>query len=853
MDEKDVETPWLRDMRARLYPNSRKADCIVTMRSISLQELWATEGPNLRRGFRARQRDLSPYLDLETCEAATRTFTKWLQKAARAEFDKARDKRPRGLRLDDRKRSGGHLVAVDSEGANFGAPVKRGAAEYQPHHSILWMAGGAQGFKDVELRPAPGRQWLSSEEICSFLTSLPRKFMKAGSNEPAPSFISFAFGYDVGQIVRDMPYEKAWELMHGLPWKAAWSLVDGKWRRKQRPTSEPNFNRSVYWKGFTLSYRPRKSITIARLKDRNNPSRPVKRKGADHVSLETQFEPGTRIQIYDTFHFFQMSFLKALAGMPEDIVTPQEKEIIAAGKKDRGRFKAENLETIARYTGLELKALVRVIDEIRNALLNAIPNRPIVLKDLWGAGAIASAVLDSYFEKKNVRAILGEIDETSEQLQWARCAFFGGRIDPPMSGVTKRDLPEYDLTSAYPFFISQLPSMEGGRWEFKQNPSREEIEQSSMLSMFEVHTSGCNPDLPFYPLPWRREHGAILFPRNVDGQYMRDDVIGAFRWFDTFTRRGDIGNYGLEPLGPQMRVTGGWFFKPANPDEKPFAFILELFKLRAEIMAKDPNDVRAQVLKLAINAIYGKLAQSVGRKGRPPKWASPWMAAAITAGTRRMALEAALKDPDAIVRFATDAVQSTRPLDIVWTNEKILGEWMQEIAIGGGVLVKSGMFCLPAVAKPGKIPKLKLATRGYSPENVEGDADDHFSKVVDDLMVKIPEAWARGDKDIAFKYRQYMNLGFSIASRETWKFIGCWKRSDRTLDLNDYGQKRNAPSTAKKRQSRASKLVRLPVAHRDPIMEEDRMSAPYTYEWLSSKARERDLEEEQATCVAGFN
>jgi len=177
--------------------------------------------------------------------------------------------------------------------------------------------------------------------------------------------------------------------------------------------------------------------------------------------------------------------------------------------------------------------------------------------------------------------------------------------------------------------------------------------------------------------------------------------------------------------------------------------------------------------------------------------------------------------PDAIVRFATDAVQSTRPLDIVWTNEKILGEWMQEIAIGGGVLVKSGMFCLPAVAKPGKIPKLKLATRGYSPENVEGDADDHFSKVVDDLMVKIPEAWARGDKDIAFKYRQYMNLGFSIASRETWKFIGCWKRSDRTLDLNDYGQKRNAPSTAKKRQSRASKLVRLPVAHRDPIMEED--------------------------------
>ena len=101
-----------------------------------------------------------------------------------------------------------------------------------------------------------------------------------------------------------------------------------------------------------------------------------------------------------------MSFLNALDGMPEDIVTPQEKEIIAAGKKDRRRFKAENLEMIARYTGVELKALVRMIDEIRNALLDAIPGRPIVLKDLWGAGAIASALLILYLSDKSVRAIL---------------------------------------------------------------------------------------------------------------------------------------------------------------------------------------------------------------------------------------------------------------------------------------------------------------------------------------------------------------------------------------------------------------------------------------------------------------
>ena len=52
-------------------------------------------------------------------------------------------------------------------GGGLGAPVKRGTAEYKPHRSILWMAGGAEGFKDVELRPAPGRQWLSSRNLLS--------------------------------------------------------------------------------------------------------------------------------------------------------------------------------------------------------------------------------------------------------------------------------------------------------------------------------------------------------------------------------------------------------------------------------------------------------------------------------------------------------------------------------------------------------------------------------------------------------------------------------------------------------------------------------------------------------------
>jgi hypothetical protein len=115
------------------------------------------------------------------------------------------------------------------------------------------------------------------------------------------------------------------------------------------------------------------------------------------------------------------------------------------------------------------------------------------------------------------------------------------------------------------------------------------------------------------------------------------------------------------------------------------------------------------------------------------------------------------------------------------------------------------------------------------------------------------EAWAKGESVYSFKYKQYMSLGLALASREAWKHIGYWKYSNRQLELDNYGQKRNAPSTARKRQLRASKLVPLPVAHRDPIMEEGVMSAPYQYDWLSDEMRARDLEEEHLACVAGFN
>jgi hypothetical protein len=108
-------------------------------------------------------------------------------------------------------------------------------------------------------------------------------------------------------------------------------------------------------------------------------------------------------------------------------------------------------------------------------------------------------------------------------------AHFGGRGELLKQGLTSDPLHLYDIASAYPAQIAQLPSTEGGQWIYRKNPTREEIDQSNMLSVLRAETHNFKYDLPLYPFPFRTKYGAIMFPANVKGVYMRDDVVAAFK------------------------------------------------------------------------------------------------------------------------------------------------------------------------------------------------------------------------------------------------------------------------------------------------------------------------------------
>jgi hypothetical protein len=61
------------------------------------------------------------------------------------------------------------------------------------------------------------------------------------------------------------------------------------------------------------------------------------------------------------------------------------------------------------------------------------------------------------------------------------------------------DIYLYDIASAYPAIAVQLPSMEGGKWVYKKNPTREEIENSNILSMFKFRTRNFSPRFEILP------------------------------------------------------------------------------------------------------------------------------------------------------------------------------------------------------------------------------------------------------------------------------------------------------------------------------------------------------------------
>ena len=683
------------------------------------------------------------------------------------------------------------FVAIDSEGISYGEKVKIGNEYAQPQRTVFWMAGRNENYHALD-----GKPFCDAADILEWLLSLPSIFGRA-------IFVWFGSSYDATQIFLNLPYEKAWELQHGKPF--------------DKPEQAARMGRYVYFGSYAISYIKQKCLRIRKI-------------------VGKKLSQG--ITIYDVFGFFQTSFLKAVQSIPGSL-SKEEIGIIEREKASRSIFSFERINEIKEYTKLELKGLANMMESLRNGLeaMNVKLNR-------WqGAGSIAAALMKRERTKDHFFDVRTK-DLTTAQ-DWAHRAFFGGRIELLKQGLTKETLYSYDIKSAYPYHNSLLPSMAGGKYIMVENPAREDVECANVLSMFELEficqldgetiqlnqIDGFNgPE--FYPFPYRDNHGRITFPPHVRGIYMAEEARAAFHWLDTFKWRFTERTLGAGRLRCFYNIKRGLIFRPHPKAENAMGWIRTLFDKRIEIQKQIKEtgeyDLTEKVIKLGINSLYGKTAQSVGNQGKAPATANPWYAAAITSGTRAQILRAALgtcEGPESIVAFQTDGIISTKPLGV---NEgQRLGEWEFEQIEGRKIFVQPGIYYLPKKPKHRGIKKDLLGT------------DDFEQWLLDHVVM----GWRTGQNVIEYPYRYYVTLGASIASPERFTVAGHWVDSTRLIQLDNLGFKRGVSIFRDELRKRAHKLIDTfpkPAYFHDrkPDDWELPLSEPHRPKWLDDEFAE---------------
>jgi hypothetical protein len=230
---------------------------------------------------------------------------------------------------------------------------------------------------------------------------------------------------------------------------------------------------------------------------------------------------------------------------------------------------------------------------------------------------------------------------------------------------------EYDVNSAYPSALRSVPNLAEGRWNHIDGDAPQ-----LPFAIYHVEFTGNRSDIPA-PLFRRDPNGTICYPMAVTGWYWSPEMQA-------------LRNYCERGYG-KYRILECWEFRPTS-EVSPFAFIEPLYNKRRAL--KKAGDGAHVGIKLALNSLYGKLAQQVGweqtEKGLriPPFHQLEW-AGYTTSHCRAAVLNAALHDIESVIAFETDALFTSRPLPVkLGTN---LGDF-EYTEFANLTYVQSGMY-----------------------------------------------------------------------------------------------------------------------------------------------------------------
>lgn len=464
----------------------------------------------------------------------------------------------------------------------------------------------------------------------------------------------------------------------------------------------------------------------------------------NHRSLGIQ--RGTKsIPLWDVVRFWQTTFVKAIEMCIPDFDALDQ---IKLWKQKRSDFHSENLTDILHYCLTELRALVAMMRQFDIDTQAAGLGK---LYQLNGAGSIAAKLLTINHVKKHLAALPDKVQDA------ALHAYSGGRVELWRYGHHVGPFYTYDIVSAYPTAMTKLPSLADGKWE----NTHDNLPSETDFGLYRVRFAS-DKGHRGYPFFQRLANGNILYPCEVTGWYSTPALHAASR------------------AGFHFDLLDGWTLRVANASTSPFSFVPLTFDERARLKADGRIGAQLQ-LKLGLNSLYGKLAQTVGgTAAEPPPFHCIVWAASITERTRATAFTACSQAPGHIAYISTDGIGTTTRLDL--EVGKQLGQW-EFTEYSEAILVQAGVYFLRCIRgcdctddKRGGQWHPKY--RGFDAGSIDPD--------------EILRAWKRKDASIKVPATRFITLGSALAGNRFGQWCR-WVTNERELHLYGGDGKRYAP------------------------------------------------------------
>lgn len=374
--------------------------------------------------------------------------------------------------------------------------------------------------------------------------------------------------------------------------------------------------------------------------------------------------------LYDVISFFQTSFVNACRSYLGDSEALDE---MFEMKRRRDAFVLGD-ESIIPYWQSELDHLVQLMDKLRELLYEV----EIFPGGWYGPGAIASAILKRERMEEAIRFNIP--DETTDA---AERAYYGGRFEQFKVGYVP-NVVEYDIRSAYPDAIAQLPNFARARWErtISSNLDGNRIGSIESYGLYRISWNiTANRNMEIGPLPWRDDKGRVFYPLTGYNSWYWGIEVANLKTYDI-------------PFVIHEAHVPRWNWNNPECDERPFAWIADMYYDRAKMKAEGKPAEKA--LKLGMNSIYGKLAQSTGSKLEPdgtwkkPKWHNILYAGWVTAATRAKIYRTAYSNRFSLVAIETDAIFCRKDISEIQIGKR-LGEW-EESHFPECLYVNSGVY-----------------------------------------------------------------------------------------------------------------------------------------------------------------